>query len=193
MKAALRGLLDKLPADLRTLPEYREIEASPRKTRSPSFTLSIAGASRIRARRVTSSPRLHDGALGGRTRRMLKAASAIRNGLNGVCPLKRALRVFDLAIGRAVYTRADGSQEVHENGNARSLTIFAPPERNVRCPVSTIKVAVITGAASGIGKEIALRFAAEGGIPSSPISTLMPPGRPPPRSRPERRRVCQWP
>ena len=27
------------------------------------------------------------------------------------------------------------------------------------------RVAIVTGAASGIGKEIALRFAAEGGIP----------------------------
>ena len=45
------------------------------------------------------------------------------------------------------------------------------------------KVAVITGAASGIGKEIALRFAAEGGTPLSPISIAMPRRRPRAKSR----------
>jgi hypothetical protein len=38
----------------------------------------------------------------------------------------------------------------------------------------TGRVGIITGAASGIGKEIATRFAAEGGIPSSPTSTSPP-------------------
>jgi len=39
----------------------------------------------------------------------------------------------------------------------------------------TGRVAIVTGAASGIGKEIALRLAAEGGIPVI--------GRPEPRRR----------
>ena len=36
------------------------------------------------------------------------------------------------------------------------------------------KVAIITGSASGIGKEIALRFAGRAAFPSSPISISTP-------------------
>jgi NAD(P)-dependent dehydrogenase (short-subunit alcohol dehydrogenase family) len=55
------------------------------------------------------------------------------------------------------------------------------------------KVAVITGAASGIGKEIATTFAREGGKVVIADLDQRPPMRPPPNSIPPARARLAWP
>ena len=51
------------------------------------------------------------------------------------------------------------------------------------------RVAIVTGAASGIGKEIALRFAAEGGVPVIADLNIDAANATAARSRPGQRRL----
>ncbi len=114
VKAALRRLLDQLPTDLRKLPEYRELEGFTkenavtvvhlinrrRKSHSSAKDYEFSRASMLE--HWTAG---HEDAVAS-----FRHKEWIRRHLP-----KYGVAVFDLAIDRATYTGADGSQEIDDN------------------------------------------------------------------------------
>jgi NTE family protein len=115
VKSALRRLLDRLPNDLRNLPEYAEVEAF---TRENAITVvhfinrrrkSYTSAKDYEFARVAM---LEHWAAG---REDAYASLGHREWIRRRLP-KHGVAVFDLALDRVTYTSADGSQEIHGHG-----------------------------------------------------------------------------
>jgi NTE family protein len=114
VKAALRRLLDKLPADLRDIPEYRELEEY---TKENAVTVvhfinrRRKSHSNVKDYEFSRSTMLEHWAAG---REDAEASLHHREWIKRHLP-KHGVAVFDLAIDRVTYTGADGSQEIHDN------------------------------------------------------------------------------
>jgi NTE family protein len=118
VKAALRKLLDRLPNDLKDLPEYREVEGF---TKENAVTVvhfinrrrkSHSNAKDYEFSRVSM---LEHWAAG---REDAEASLNHREWIKRRLP-KHGIAVFDLAIDRATYTGVDGLQEVHDTRGDR--------------------------------------------------------------------------
>jgi len=118
VKTALRTLLDKVPKDLRGLPEYRELEAFTkenavtvchfinRRRRSHSNAKDYEFSRASMLEHWTAGREDADASLGHK--------EWIRRRLP-----KHGVAVFDLGIDRATYIGADGSLEVHDSERVR--------------------------------------------------------------------------
>ena len=116
VKTALRRLLDRLPDELKSLPEYCEAEAFTREN-------AVTVVHFINRRRKSHSnakdyefsrlAMLEHWAAGSEDAQM---GLANRDWIRRRLP-KCGLAVFDFGLGQVTYTRADGTQEIHEDND----------------------------------------------------------------------------
>jgi NTE family protein len=121
VKAALRRLLDRLPKDLRILPEYAEVEAF---TKENAVTVV-----HFINRRLKSHSNTQDYEFSRVTMLEHWAAGcedadfslSHREWIKRRFP-KHGVAVFDLGLDRVTYTSADGKQEIHGNSGDEGRT-----------------------------------------------------------------------